>query len=235
MIVRARWARATAPPARRPPLVPFPSSDPFAKARSLGGTLVVMLGIRASMRVVTYIVHRVTSPPPGEINQEQLDSMRVVEASLLGVENIVTLVAMITFLVWIHRVFVAIRQTGGTTSWSPGWAVGGWFVPLANAVIPWLTVRDALKALGKPTALAGAWWLTWLLVIPLTMLQNLIRQMLIMPEMGRVLSELPPDVAGQIFELSHSTFWLHFILDTATWALLLVIVSMVSKTGAQQR
>jgi hypothetical protein len=141
---------------------------------------------------------------------------------------------MITFLVWIHRVFVAIRQSGGTTSWSPGWAVGGWFVPLANAVIPWLTVRDALRSLGKPTVLAGAWWLTWLVVIPMTMMQNFMRQMFIMPEAGQALRSLPPDVVNDVFELSRSMFWPHFLLDTATWALLLVIVSMVSKARAQR-
>jgi hypothetical protein len=216
-------------------LVPHPSSDPFAKVRSLGGTLVVMLGIRASMRVVTYIVREVTYPPPGEINEEQLGSMRMVDTGLLGIENLVTLVAMITFLVWIHRVFVAIRESGRTTSWSPGWAVGGWFLPLANAVIPWLTVRDALKALGKPTALAGAWWLTWLLAIPLTMLQNFTRQMFIMPEAGRILNELPPDAVNSIFELSDSTFWPHFLLDTGTWVLLLLIVQTIRKVGAPQR
>ena len=209
----------------------YPPSDPFAKVRSLGGNLVVMLGLRASMRVVTYIVHRVTSPPPGQITQEQLDSMRVVEAGLMGFENIVTVVAMITFLVWIHRVFVAIRQSGGTTSWSPGWAVGGWFVPLANAVIPWLTVRDALRSLGQPTVLAGAWWITWLLVIPMTMLQAFSRQLLIVPELMSALRDVPID---QFYDLVHTIFWPHFLLDTATWVLLLVIVSTVSKAGMRR-
>jgi hypothetical protein len=209
--------------------VAFTPSDPFAKVRSLGGTLVVMLGIRASMRVFTYVVHRVTYPPPGQITEEQFDSMRTVEAGLMGLENLVTIVAMITFLVWIHRVFVAIRASGGTTSWSPGWAVGGWFVPLANVVLPWLTVRDALKALGRPTALAGAWWLTWLLVIPLTMLQTLSRQLMIVPELASQLHDLPMD---EVFELIDVSYWPYFLLDTGVWVLLLLIVSTVSKAGA---
>ena len=207
--------------------VPFPSSDPFAKVRGLGGTLVVMLGLRAAMRAVTYIVHKVTLPPPGQIDDQQLSSMRTVEMSLLGVENLITLVTMIMFLVWIHRVFVAIRESGGTTSWSPGWAVGGWFVPVANAVIPWLTVRDALKSLGKPTVLAGVWWLSWLFVIPLTMIQNFRRQLFIIPELNNVLYDLPPDTVHSMLELFDSTFWPHVILDTATWALLLLVVHTI--------
>ena len=85
----------------------------------------------------------------------------------------------------------------------------------------------------QPPAVAAV--LTWLLVIPLTMLQSMIRQLLIVPELGNALRDLPPDAMNKIFELSHSTFWPHFVLDTATWALLLVIVSMVSKAGAPQR
>lgn len=215
--------------------MPLSPSDPFAKVRSLGGTLVVMLGLRASMRVVTYVVHRVAYPSPGQVTEEQLSSMRTVDMGLLGLENLVTLVAMITFLVWIHGVFTAIRKSGGTTSWSPGWAVGGWFLPVANLVIPWLTVRDALRSLGKPTALAGAWWVAWLLAMPLTMIQSLIRQLFIMPELSEALSKMPPRLMDELFELSTSTFWPHFVLDTATWALLLVIVSTVRKADAPQR
>lgn len=212
-----------------------PSSDPFAKVRSLGGTLVVMLGLRASMRAVSYVVHRVTSPSLDDDIQQYLERARMIEGVLLGLENLVTIVAMITFLVWIHRVFVAIRQSGGTTSWSPGMAVGGWFIPLGNAVLPWLTVRDALKALGKPTALAGGWWLTWLIVMPMSMLQGLVRQMMIMPELGNALRDLPANTMNEIFELSHSLFWPYFILDTGTWVLLLLIVSTIRKVGAPQR
>lgn len=199
--------------------------DPFAKVRSLGGTLVVLLGIRAAMRVLNYVTFRV-AVPAGPITAEQGDTLRMLDLGLLGLENLVTLVAMITFLVWIYRVFVAIRNTGGSTSWSPGTAVGGWFIPLANAILPWLTVRDALKSLGKPTALAGAWWLTWLLVIPMAMLNTLAREIMLVPELAMGLHDLP---IGEIFELTASLYWPYVLLDTATWVLLLVIVSTVNK------
>jgi hypothetical protein len=212
-----------------PLCVPAFHSDPFAKVRSLGGTLVVLLGARAAARAVNYVVRSVTFPPPGEVTQEQLESMRLIDGVLLGLENLVTMVAMITFLVWIHRVFVAIRQTGGTTSWSPGMAVGGWFIPLANAILPWLTVRDALKALGRPTALAGAWWITWLLAMPLTMLFGLSRQLSLMPELYANLNSLPLD---RFFEIIEHGYWPYVILDTATWVLLLLIVSSVRNAAA---
>lgn len=212
-----------------PPPVQLAPLDPFAKVRSLGGTLVVMLAIRASVRSATYVAYHVAKPPSGMLTPEQLDSMRMTQAALLGVENLVTIVTMITFFVWIYGVFVAIRRSGGTTSWSPGWAVGGWFVPLANLVIPWLTVRDALKALGYPTVLAGAWWLAWLLLIPLTMLQTMSRQLFIMPELMSALRVVSMD---RFIDLFQSTYWPHFVLDTVAWLLLLVIVLTVRKAKA---
>lgn len=213
--------------------MPLSPSDHFAQVRSLGGTLIVMLGLRASMRAATYLVHRVTSPPAGVVDEQQFTSMRMIDGGLLGIENLVTIVAMITFLVWIHRVFVAIRASGRTTRWSPGWAVGGWFVPVANAVLPWLTVRDALRSLGKPTALAGAWWIAWLVVIPLTMLQSFVRQLVLVPELDAALRGLPSGTMQTLFELSASTFWPHFILDTGVWVLLLLIVSTVRNAAAR--
>lgn len=197
-----------------------PTHDPFAKVRSLGGTLIVLLGARASARAVNYVVHRV-------VPADDFETMRTVDGVLLGLENLVTLVAMITFLVWIHRVFVAIRQTGGTTRWSPGMAVGGWFIPLANAVLPWLTVRDALNALKRPTVLAGAWWITWLLAMPLTMLFGLVRQMMFVPELGQA-------IPMELLEKLPSMFWPYFLLDTGTWVLLLLIVSSVRSAAAER-
>lgn len=110
-----------------------------------------------------------------------------------------------------------------------------WFVPLGNMIIPWLTVRDALKSLGKPTALAGGWWLTWLIVMPLTMIHGMARQVMIVPELRSALAEMKPDTVNKIFELTSSTFWPYFILDTGTWVLLLLIVSTIRKVGAPQR
>lgn len=205
------------------------SRDPFAKVRSIGGTLIVLLGLRASMRVISYVVHTVTSPGGGVLTDEQLASMRGVEMGLLGLENLVTIVAMITFLVWIHRVFTAIRDGGGRTSWSPSMAVGGWFIPLVNVVMPWLTVRDALKSLGRPTALAGAWWIAWLLAMPLVMLHTLVRELFIFPELASALAGLPGTALGDLYQLSNSTFWPYAALDTGAWALLLAIVATVRK------
>ena len=54
--------------------------------------------------------------------------------------------------------------------WTSGWAIGGWFIPCANLVIPFLVVRDIWRrtpdsvhgAVGSPgMGLLWGWWITW--------------------------------------------------------------------------
>ena len=211
-------------------------SDPFAKVRAQGGALVVLLGLRAGMRVIDYVVGKLTFPPSGStLTEEQIDRIRMIDGGLYGLENLVTLVAMILFLVWIHGLFVAIRASGRRTRWSPAMAVGGWFIPLGNVVLPWLTVRDALRSLDRPTALAGAWWIAWLLAIPLTMLHGFLTQVSLVPEFARALEVLPAETLRTIYELGPKTFWPRFVLDTGAWALLLVIVTSLRAAVSSRR
>jgi len=67
--------------------------------------------------------------------------------------------AVIAFLVFIHRVFTGMRRELGTTKYSPGAAVGGWFIPFANFVLPALTVSEAWKRKGGSSSfVVHAWW-----------------------------------------------------------------------------
>jgi hypothetical protein len=59
---------------------------------------------------------------------------------------------------------------------APGWAIGGWFIPIANLVIPVMLMQDLWRGAtpeiprGDPTwrrargaVLIGLWWTVWLL------------------------------------------------------------------------
>jgi hypothetical protein len=75
-------------------------------------------------------------------------------------------------IVWWYRA----RQAVGAESdlrWSPGWAIGGWFIPLANAVIPKLVLNE-IDRVGRArhdgvadwrsvptTPVANVWWAAW--------------------------------------------------------------------------
>jgi hypothetical protein len=89
------------------------------------------------------------------------------------------ILAVVIYLVWLHRVYVnlpALRSDH--TEYTPGWAVGWWFIPFANLVKPFQVVRNAWSEsdpdfdpqmgflssvqAGAPAFMA-IWWAFWLL------------------------------------------------------------------------
>lgn len=198
-----------------------PAPDPSAKVRGLSGTLLVLLALRASMRIVTWLVFRLIAAP-GEVSAEEFETLRTVDGALLGIENLLSLVTMIVFLVWIYRAVKALKVMGLHDGMSAGMAVGGWFIPLANVVLPWLSVRGVLRALSCSTIIAGVWWLVWLVNMSLSGAHQLVRQLMLVPELG---DALPPELLDSVYKMIENTFWPYFITDTAAWGLLALIVA----------
>ncbi|MFK3983333.1 DUF4328 domain-containing protein [Micromonospora sp. NPDC050397] len=70
-----------------------------------------------------------------------------------------TLLLLSAFVTWLHQARRHAERLGAGLEWSPRWAIGGWFVPVANLTIPYLVVR-ALKRTGEPRP-------RWVPVVPL--------------------------------------------------------------------
>lgn len=52
-------------------------------------------------------------------------------------------VAGILFIIWLYKAYRSAESRGATgRRWGPGWAIGGWFIPLANLVIPKMVVNE---------------------------------------------------------------------------------------------
>ncbi|MFE5212913.1 DUF4328 domain-containing protein [Streptomyces sp. NPDC056600] len=72
------------------------------------------------------------------------------------------------FLIWFHRVRGnAEGFSPGGLEKSPGWAIGGWFVPVANLWFPRQIAGDIWRASERPGApssevLLNLWWTLWL-------------------------------------------------------------------------
>lgn len=77
-----------------------------------------------------------------------------------------TLVALcaVLFLTWLYRVVANGPALGGRgLRFTPGWAVGWWFVPVANLVRPFQAVAEAWGVAGRDQGarlglLLPAWW-----------------------------------------------------------------------------
>lgn len=90
----------------------------------------------------------------------------------------VYLATVVAFLAWIHRAHKNLASFGTAgLEYSPGWAIGGFFVPFLNLVRPFQVMREIWKAsnpdvdyqndrswqYSASSALIGLWWGTWIL------------------------------------------------------------------------
>ena len=92
-------------------------------------------------------------------------------ASILGV---ITIAIFVVFIVYLYRASknTELWDTRSRT-WTPGWTIAGWFIPLANFVIPALVVADIWRRTPEPASgreggrsnSAGIVWLWWVLFV----------------------------------------------------------------------
>ena len=96
--------------------------------------------------------------------------------STSGFESLAFLAAGVVFVSWLakaHRNIQFLRAP--MMHWSSGWAVGGFFLPLANLAIPYLVMQEMWRAVHpgradeseiepQPATASGliiAWWIVW--------------------------------------------------------------------------
>lgn len=83
----------------------------------------------------------------------------------------VFLATMILILLWIHRAHANLRAVGlEELTYSPGWAVGSFFVPIVNLFVPFRAMRELYnRSSGEPAHFAAitvadvnSWWSCYL-------------------------------------------------------------------------
>ena len=92
---------------------------------------------------------------------------------------LVYVVLVVAFLLWLHRASKNVPALGNSrqrVEYSPGWAVGSFFVPFVNLVVPYKAVRevweksdpavrtedDFMFAQPSSAPLLLGWWIAWL-------------------------------------------------------------------------
>ncbi len=81
--------------------------------------------------------------------------------------SIAGLCGIVFFCMWVHRACFAARAIApGQVRHSPAWAVGSYFVPFINLVLPFLIMKQIWKAAHapeeKPATPVSIWWTTYL-------------------------------------------------------------------------
>ncbi len=112
---------------------------------------------------------------------------------------------IIVFLMWLHRAYENLSAFAPKTDFSPDWAVGYWFIPFINLVLPYRVVKETWiksdPAVDFSAGFAGAgegarstapvvvWWLFWLVA-------NVAGQIYFRLSNGRRGADESADIAG---------------------------------------
>lgn len=135
-------------------------------------TVLAIIALYGRITLVNNVLNQVTVSPAdlnGSDSFVRISSWLTIAAYLL---------TAIAFLVWLSRIVKNNFDLGNLGArFSPGFAVGCWFIPFANFVLPYQAVREAWKAAdpsivratpdtraaSRMSVLIPAWWALFLL------------------------------------------------------------------------
>jgi hypothetical protein len=101
----------------------------------------------------------------------------ILEALIALFQMFLFFVTAVVFLFWMHRAYSNLKSFGATElGFTPGWAIGYFFVPFINLWKPFEAMSEIWKASDPDTqvdasgqwksaatgALLNAWWIMWL-------------------------------------------------------------------------
>ena len=163
--------------------VPYQSHDPHYtnlrptfRARMCRITLLAVIATDLLLIPMQFLALWVTNTVKGGARPGP--EMLAAAFALCGI-GLLSMAAGITCIVficmWVHRANVAARGTGGEgMEFTPGWAVGWFFIPFANLVMPHRVMQEIWRASNpqRPagmewrndanSGLVSSWWFTWI-------------------------------------------------------------------------
>ena len=158
-------AGSTPPPPPPPNLTPPPGYAGYEPTLAGAMTLKRIHGLRTAILIllgvyaIGALISVAVTPAAVDAAEEYLESARgssdedelLESVAVTGIAGFLTVAATIAIVVlsiiWLYRVVGNHRAIGRNTSWSSGWAIGGWFVPpLVVYAVPMLVLRESWKA-----------------------------------------------------------------------------------------
>lgn len=154
----------------------LPPSQPLRRTGGLATAVVALLAAQIALIAAEIVARYVQADilrdlqANGAVTQHTLDRADGWVSGTGAVDGLVFVAAVVVWCIWQHHAQQnAIVLSGGGLRFTPGWAVGWWFIPIANLWKPFQTVRELWKAShggGWQTvatwSLLGWWWATWI-------------------------------------------------------------------------
>lgn len=144
-----------------------PTAEPAAHVyplRALGNTLTILFAIDAALLIIGAGADMNWPLPAG-------GGVTVSGGPLGLAEGALILATVVLFLNWFYRARKNAGLTAWRQRWSPGWAIGSWFLPPVLLWFPYQIMADIWRA-GRPhglrdgssnAVLPGLWWACWAL------------------------------------------------------------------------
>jgi hypothetical protein len=170
-----------------PPPVPVSQPPQWRSLSGLASALTVLFAVDAVAGIfaVVALANRLgvindleNGNFAGDILKRAHDADDLSNAAI-AIVGILGLATAVVFIIWMWRAAKNNEALGRMNPrLGPGWAIGGWFIPIANFVIPILIMQDLWRGsdptvargdpgwrAGRGSALFGWWWALWLLGI----------------------------------------------------------------------
>lgn len=160
---------------------PSPYPAPFTSAHLRARIVKILLIVGAVATGISLLAEALSLAfPPLTDDQEFGDNpigaaIMLIIFLLALVELIIYLTTVVFFLMWLYRAYDNLRafDRWRRLNYSPGWAVGSFFIPFVNLVVPYRAVKEVWQKSGPPDeallsepgppAWFPIWWLFWLL------------------------------------------------------------------------
>ena len=106
-----------------------------------------------------------------QVDGDNLTTMDIINMCVGLPQTLIDLVTGVVFLMWIYRAGVNARGLGAQgMTFTPGWAVGYYFIPIMNLWKPYQAMKEIWQASEnpaswpsvKPPTLLNVWWGLWL-------------------------------------------------------------------------
>ena len=153
----------------------------YQPATVLARVAIVFLGLSCLVAVaglvLNYLTLRILLDLEGGFARQlvDLDRLETAQVAVNGLSLLVLIAAAVPFLIWIHQASGNARALGiDNLPTSPGFAVGYWFIPVLNLIMPPKIIGDLWRASAveaEPEAWQDAevpswiivWWLLFLM------------------------------------------------------------------------
>jgi hypothetical protein len=157
-----------------------PSQRPFKSAHGRARIVKILLIVGAIAAGISIVAETLSLAFPFPTEEQELSDNPVgtgLVFFMLGlalIEFFIYVATVVLFCMWLYRAYdnLSFFNPGRPLDASPGWAVGSFFIPFVNLVVPYRAVREVwqkswppdetLLSAPSPPAWFPIWWAFWL-------------------------------------------------------------------------